>query len=72
MGSMGAIVPYGMGPFAGPTGALGPAGGAANPFNPFLATAPPAAPVEQGPVRLANDPLNQLTEELLKPKNKGG
>eukprot|EP00775_Hariotina_reticulata_P008689 gene8689-8870_t len=72
MGGMGAIVPYGMGPFAGPTGTLAPAGGAAvNPFNPFLATPPPAAPVEQGPVRLANDPLNQLTEELLKPKSKG-
>lgn len=63
-----AVVPYGMGPFAGPTGALPPANPAANPFNPFLAVAPPssAAPA-QGPVRLENDPLNELTEDLLGP-----
>lgn len=63
-----AMVPYGMGPFAGPTGALAPANPAANPFNPFLAVAPPsaaAAPV--GPIRLENDPLNELTEDLLGP-----
>lgn len=60
-----ALVPYGMGAF-GPA-AAGPTGAAVNPFNPFLATPPPAAPVEQGPVRLQNDPLNALTEELLGP-----
>eukprot|EP00879_Flechtneria_rotunda_P002687 GHRR01002893.1.p1 GENE.GHRR01002893.1~~GHRR01002893.1.p1 ORF type:complete len:728 (+),score=275.11 GHRR01002893.1:55-2184(+) len=72
VGGMGmAMVPYGMGPFAGQTGALPQsAGGAVNPFNPFLATAPAAVPVETGPVRLANDPLNELTEELLGPPRK--
>eukprot|EP00878_Enallax_costatus_P003222 GHUV01003425.1.p1 GENE.GHUV01003425.1~~GHUV01003425.1.p1 ORF type:complete len:399 (+),score=175.32 GHUV01003425.1:140-1198(+) len=62
-----AMVPYGMGPFAGPTGALAPANPAANPFNPFLAVAPPAAAPTVGPVRLENDPLNELTEDLLGP-----
>jgi hypothetical protein len=65
MGMNMALVPYGMGPFGGPA-AAGPTG-AVNPFNPFMAMAPAAAPVEAGPVRMADDPLNALTEEILGP-----
>jgi hypothetical protein len=46
---------------AGPTGAV-------NPFNPFLATPPAGSappPLNEGPVRMANDPLNELTDHLL-------
>ena len=66
----GAIVPYGMMP--GMPGAY-PAGGlmtGSNPFNPFLST-PAAGPAptaqEFAAVKLANDPLNAITEELLGP-----
>lgn len=65
--------PYGGptgGMYAGPTGGMyagatgmAPSTGSNNPFNPF---AQPAAP--QGPlsaVRLTDDPLNSLTEDLL-------
>jgi hypothetical protein len=48
---------------AGPTGGV-------NPFNPFLAVAPPGSqppPLNEGPMRMANDPLNELTEDLLGP-----
>jgi hypothetical protein len=48
---------------AGPTGGV-------NPFNPFLATPPPGSappPLNDGPVRMADDPLNALTEDLLGP-----
>lgn len=62
-----AMVPYGMGPFGGATGALTPSNPAANPFNPFLAVAPPSAAPTVGPIRLENDPLNELTEDLLGP-----
>jgi hypothetical protein len=65
MGMNMALVPYGMGPFGG-AAAAGPTG-SVNPFNPFMATPPAAAPVEAGPVRMADDPLNALTEEILGP-----
>jgi len=65
----GAIVPYGM--MAGMPGAY-PAGGlmtGSNPFNPFLSTPAGPAPTAQAfaAVKLANDPLNAITEELLGP-----
>jgi hypothetical protein len=67
----GAIVPYGM-----MTGGMPYAGATGNPFganNPFAAPPAPAGPApNQGfpAVKLANDPLNAITEELLGPSAK--